>query len=139
MGLQIITFRARKKNSFQRPGLSLLEVQAKESEIPGELRDRVVGTLLSVGPFAGPTASICIMGTEGFDGNGKRGNEEPPDRVGMRPQNHAWTKNRGLTACDNQIVCGFSFRRSTGGNCSCLHANSKHGVPSKWKRQKPQG
>ena len=41
-----------------------------------------------------------------------------PDREGMRPQNHAWKKNQGLTD-----LRGFSFRRKTGGNYSCLHEN----------------
>ena len=32
--------------------------------------------LLSVGLFAGQAASICVMRTEGFDGNRKCGNED---------------------------------------------------------------
>lgn len=57
----------------------------KVSEIPGS-PDGAVGALLPVGLFAGQTASICVMRTEGFDGNGSTVTKIPPDREAMRPQ-----------------------------------------------------
>lgn len=54
-----------------------------------------LGPCYTVGLFAGQTASICVMRTEGFDGNGSTVTKIPPDREAMRPQSHAWKENQG--------------------------------------------
>lgn len=130
--LQLITFKLEVHSRDL--GYLLLEVQVKVSENSSQMEQ--LGPCYPWDSFCWSTASICVMRTEGFDGNGKHGSEDTPRQEAMRPQSHAW---KGKIKGRQIFMAGFNFGRNSGGNYSCLHMQTKHGSSIQWKRQKPQG